>query len=423
MPLKKHDREYDVVVFGATGYTGKFTAQHIATSLPTDLKWAVAGRSREKLEQVVRQCREWNPDRRPPSTEVCTLEDDDLTNLARKTFILITTVGPYARHGTHAFKACASSGTHYLDVTGEVPFVARMISQHSASAASTGAIMIPQIGIESAPSDLVTFSLASTLRSTLGPSTPLRDVTVSLRVKGAPSGGTLSTVLTLFETIPLREALKTFKPFALSPIPNPHPASPRSPSLLSRLTGVVRHPILGLQTTSLADRTDGALVERTWGLLQTLPSCKSQAYGPNFSFKQYMRTKDFLSGLTVHISLMIMGLVMATPFLRSLAAKYVTPPGEGAPFEQAKKDEIEYRAVGRPDVEGSKKVAYCRAWYNGPNYFLTGILLGEAAATLLEDEVDLPGGTYTPACLGQGFIDRLDKHGFRFENKIIDDAE
>jgi short subunit dehydrogenase-like uncharacterized protein len=329
----------------------------------------VAGRSCEKLEQVVAQCREWNPDRRPPSIVVCALSDDDLTNLARKTFILITTVGPYARHGTLAFKACASSGTHYLDVTGEVPFVARMISQHSASAASTGAIMIPQIGIESAPSDLVTFSLASTLRSFLDPSTSLRDVTVSLRVKGAPSGGTLSTVLTLFETIPLREALATFTPFTLSPVPNPHPASPPSPSLLSRFTGVVRHPILGLQTTSLADRTDGALVERTWGLLQTLPSRKHQAYGPNFSFKQYMRAKNFLWGLTVHISLLVMGLVMVTPFLRSLAAKYVTPPGEGAPFEETKKDEIEYRGVGRPDVEGSKKVAYCRAWYSGPNYF------------------------------------------------------
>ncbi|KAK0623181.1 Saccharopine dehydrogenase-domain-containing protein [Immersiella caudata] len=423
MSLKKHDREYDVVVFGATGYTGKFTAQHIATSLPTDLKWAVAGRSRVKLEQVAAQCREWNPDRRPPSVEVCALTDNDLSALARKTFVLITTVGPYARHGEAAVKACASAGTHYLDATGEVPFVSRMIARYASQASSTGAIMIPQIGIESAPSDLVTYSLASTLRSSLGNATKLRDVTVSLRIKGAPSGGTLSTVLTLFEAIPVREALTAFKPFALSPIPNPHPAHPPSPSLLSRFTGVFRHPILGLQTTSIADRTDGALVERTWGLFQTLPSRKDQAYGPNFSFKQYMRTKNFLSGLTIHVSLMVFALVMVTPFLRSFVAKYVTPPGEGAPLEEAKKDEIEYRAVGTPDEEGSKKRAYCRAWYNGPNYYLTGILLGEAAATLLEDDVDLPGGVYTAACLGQGFIDRLDRHGFRFENKIIDVAE
>ncbi|KAK0646235.1 Saccharopine dehydrogenase-domain-containing protein [Cercophora newfieldiana] len=421
MPLKKHDREYDVVVFGATGYTGKFTAEHIATSLPTDLKWAVAGRSREKLEQVVAQCREWNPDRRLPSIEVCPLTDDDLSALARKTFILITTVGPYSRYGETAFKACAAAGTHYLDVTGEVPWVSRMIARHSSTAAETGAIMISQIGLESAPSDLVTWSLASILRKSLT-GTSMRDVVVSLRVKGAPSGGTLSTVLTLFENIPLREALASFKPFALSPVPNPHPASPPAPSLLSRLTGVLRVPILGLQTTSVADRTDGALVERTWGLLQTIPSRKDQAYGPNFSFKQYMRAKSFLSGLAVHLSLMIFGLIIVTPVLRSVVSKYVTPPGEGASFEEAQKDEIEYRGVAKPDVPGSKTRAFCRAWYKGPNYFLTGVLLGEAAATLLEDDVDLAGGIYTPACLGQGFIDRLDKNGFRFESKIIEDV-
>jgi len=334
----------------------------------------VAGRSREKLEQVVAQCGEWNPDRLPPSVEVCALTDDDLTALARKTFILITTVGPYARHGDAAFKACAATGTHYLDVTGEVPWVSRMINRHSAAAAASGAIMIPQIGIESAPSDLVTWTLASTLRKFL-PGASMRDVVISLRIKGAPSGGTVSTVLTLFETIPVREAIASLKPFALSPVPNPHPAGPASPSLLTRLTGYIRLPVLGLQTTSIADRTDAAVVERTWGLLQTLPSRTDQAYGPNFSFKQYMRTRNFLSGLTLHITLMVFGLIMVTPFLRSLVGRFVTPPGEGSPLEEAKNDEIEYRGVAQLDVPGTKKQAYCRAWYNGPMYFCKPTLI------------------------------------------------
>lgn len=84
--------------------------------------------------------------------------------LAKKTFVLLNTVGPFARYGEHAVKACAENGTHYLDVTGEVPWVLKMIQKYEAAAASSNAIMIPQIGIESAPSDLVTWSLARLAR-------------------------------------------------------------------------------------------------------------------------------------------------------------------------------------------------------------------------------------------------------------------
>ncbi|AEO68830.1 uncharacterized protein THITE_2118548 [Thermothielavioides terrestris NRRL 8126] len=178
MPSKQHGRQYDLVVFGASGYTGKYTAQYITTHLPTDLKWAVAGRSQSKLEDLVAQCKELNPDRVQPGIEICSLTDADLAALAKKTFVLITTVGPYGKLGEHAFKACAENGTHYLDVTGEVPFVAKMLNKYEGTAKQTGALMFPQIGIESAPADLVTWSLATFIRSEF--SSPIRDVTVSI---------------------------------------------------------------------------------------------------------------------------------------------------------------------------------------------------------------------------------------------------
>lgn len=178
MPFRKHDRQYDLVVFGATGYTGKFTAESIATHLPSDLKWAVAGRSQEKLKQVVAKCEELNPDRRQPETEVCSLDPTELDRLAKKTFVLISTVGPYGKYGEHAFKACAENGTHYVDVTGEVPFVHRMITKYEATAKASGAMMFPQSGIESVPSDLLTWSMASAIRSRFN--APVGEVTVSL---------------------------------------------------------------------------------------------------------------------------------------------------------------------------------------------------------------------------------------------------
>jgi len=326
---------------------------------------------------LVKKCQEWNPDRIPPSIEVCELNNSDLSQLAPKTFILLTTVGPYGRYGEHAFRACAENGTHYADVTGEVPFTARMIAKYASVAAATGALMFPQIGIESCPSDLTAWSLASQLRTTFGPATQLRDVVVSVRIRGAPSGGTLATALGMFDNFPFAEARESYKPFALSPVPNPRIARPRpsSMSLLARLTGLVRHPLLGLQTTSIANRTDGAIVERTWGLLESVPVLKDQAYGPNFSFHQYMKAKGVLNGISIHFGLMLLGVIMVTPFLRRFVAARVTQPGGGAELEQAKKEEIEYTAVGRPDVvegaegEGKEKLACSRVAYKGPLYY------------------------------------------------------
>ncbi len=373
-----------------------------------------------------------------PGVEVCNLTDADLTSLAKKTFILITTVGPYGKLGEHAFQACAENGTHYLDVTGEVPFVAKMLKKHEAAAQASGALMFPQIGIESAPPDLVTWSLATFNRATF--SLPTRDVTVSVHtLKGAPSGGTLSTVFTLLDNFTLRELRAALAPFALSPAPAPTTKPPR-PSLLARLTGLVTVPSLGLLTSSLASATDAAQVHRTWGLLTTLPSRKAQAYGPNFSFREYMRPRNWLTGIAIHFGLAVLGLVMATPWLRRVAAKRVYQPGEGPEAEKAMGDELEYRGVGKVDGGEEGQGGICRAWFRGSAYLceffsrplnrvsvlltggvtVTGIFLAEAAATLLQEDVDLPGGVYTPACLGQPFVDRLGRAGFHIETKPLE---
>lgn len=125
------------------------------------------------------------------------MNGDDLSALAKKTFVLITTVGPYGQHGEHvsglkqrcpqstgvganltqAFKACAENGTHYFDVTGEVPFVARMIKKYEKVAKQTGSMLFPEIGVESAPADLVVWSLAKHNRTELAAKT--REVILS----------------------------------------------------------------------------------------------------------------------------------------------------------------------------------------------------------------------------------------------------
>ncbi|KAI5928429.1 saccharopine dehydrogenase [Camillea tinctor] len=420
MSIKKHSRQYDLVVFGASGYTGQMVAEYIATHFSTDLKWAIAGRSADKLENVVRECKALNLDRPAPGIEICNLNDAELLALAKKTFILITTVGPYSRYGEHAFKACAETGTHYIDCTGEVVWHMQMIGKYEAAAKKSGALLLPQSGVESAPSDLVTFSLASFVKSEL--SAPVSDVVVDIHeLHAAPSGGTLNTVFSLFEVFHRKEVAASHKPFALSPVPS----SSRAPkaSLLSRLTGIYKVPNLGLLTTSVAGGTDTAVVQRTWGLFEHVPTLRKHSYGSKFTYREYIKTKNFATAIAAHYSYIIGGalLIFCPPF-RKLMRKLVFQPGEGPDRDAAAKDYVEFRGVATPDLPKEKcgKTAISKATYHGSMYFLTATLLCEAARTLLEDDIGLEGGVYTPACLGQKYIDRLDAAGFKFETNLIE---
>ncbi|RYC60489.1 hypothetical protein CHU98_g5709 [Xylaria longipes] len=410
LSVKKHTRQYDVVVYGATGYTGLLTAEFIASHFPTDTKWAVAGRSAQKLEDVVKTCQSLNPDRKPPQVEVCGLDDADLAALAKKTFAFIATVGPYAKYGEHAFKACAEVGTHYFDCTGEAVWHAAMIKKYQKAAKASGACMFPQSAVESAPSDLVTFALASLIKSEL--SVPVGDVVVSLHeIRSAPSGGTLATLIGLFETFSFKEVAASHKPYALSPVPNSKSA-PKA-SIQSKLTGAYHVPNLGIQSTSLTAGTDAAVVHRTWGIFQQEAALQKHAYGPNFTYREFMKTRNVVTAMIMHYSLIIGGALLAfcSPF-RNLLRRYVFQPGQGPSREDAAKEYLEFRGVATPDVQpASGKQAFCRAWYHGGMYL---------PQTLLEDDVGLSGGIYTPACLGQGYIDRLDEAGFKIETKIIE---
>ena len=187
-------------------------------------------------------------------------------------------------------------------------------------------------------------------------------------LSAAPSGGTLATVFTLFENFSIREVKASHVPFALSPLPHPQPTSTKR-SFLRSLTGLAKVPNLGLLTTSLAGMTDAAIVERTWGLLSVNPSRKEQFYGPNFTFKEYMRTPNWFRGMIQHYAMTLFGFVLITPPLRKFIWSFVHQPGQGPDREGARKDRIEYRGVGNPDLEGKGKQAFSRAYFNGSMYY------------------------------------------------------
>ncbi|WP_234425527.1 saccharopine dehydrogenase family protein, partial [Streptomyces kebangsaanensis] len=188
--LKKTGRPYDVVLFGATGFVGALTAEHLAAHAPEGLRWAIAGRSEERLRTL--------RERLPGGASVGVLRADvtdpaSLRELARHTRVLATTVGPYVTYGEELVAACADSGTDYLDLSGEPEFVDLVYVRHDARARETGARLVHACGFDSVPHDLGVYFTVQQLPEGV----PLT-VDGFVRADAAFSGGTFASALNQF---------------------------------------------------------------------------------------------------------------------------------------------------------------------------------------------------------------------------------
>src|SRR5947209_16289289 len=144
------DREYDIVVFGATGFTGALTAEYLAKHAPSTTRWALAGRNAEKLAAVTDRLGVDDL----PVLHADVEDANSLNELARSARVVITTVGPYIQYGEPLVAACADAGTHYVDLTGEPEFVDLMYVRHHDQAVRTGARIVHSCGFDSIPYDL-----------------------------------------------------------------------------------------------------------------------------------------------------------------------------------------------------------------------------------------------------------------------------
>jgi short subunit dehydrogenase-like uncharacterized protein len=139
------EREFDVVLYGATGFTGQQTFRHFSQHAPEGLRWAIAGRNRQKLAAL----RATVPVLVADSTNEC-----QIANLVSRTRVLLNTAGPFALYGDAIVAACVNSATHYVDITGETAWVRSLIERHHETAAKQGTRIIPFCGFDSVPADL-----------------------------------------------------------------------------------------------------------------------------------------------------------------------------------------------------------------------------------------------------------------------------
>ncbi|MCJ1412979.1 hypothetical protein MMC19_007080 [Ptychographa xylographoides] len=411
--MSSQAREYEIVLLGVTGYTGTYCAEYIVAHLPTDLRWAVAGRNGSKLSKIVDQMTLLDPNRLAPSIEVASLDPEDLDKLTKKTKLLISAVGPFYLYGTPVVEACARNGTHYVDSTGETPWVLEMINKYHDKAKASNAIMIPQDGLESAPPDVMVYMLVSLIRKIL--SVGVKDIVGTVHeLSSLPSGGTLATALGIFGHYGPSAMIAAGKPYALSPFSGP---KREQDSWWTRLFGVRYVPDLGILTTGLASGPNTSLVQRSWGLLN-----RGDYYGHKFQYKEYATVRSAFVGVLAHFAITFGIFALVLPPVGWLVKKFVHRPGEGPTRESTAKDRIEYRAIATADTENNER-AFGMVQFDGSAYHLTGILMAEAAMTILRDETlahRMGGGVLTPATLGQAYVDRLQKAGVKMEARMLD---
>lgn len=187
--------------------------------------------------------------------------------------------------------------------------------------------------------------------------------------RAAPSGGTISTVLSLFDNLTLSELLESGIPYAHSPVPHPAEPKRRETSIWQKLFGIHNVPNLGTLTTGLTGTTDQGVIERSWGLLSEIPSRKDQFYGPNFCWAEYSKPRNWLEGILTHWLLTVAVLLLTIAPVRAIARKFAPEPGTGPSREDMDKEEVEWRGIANPDTESPvNKQAFVRAWYHGSMY-------------------------------------------------------
>ncbi|MFW6050254.1 MAG: saccharopine dehydrogenase family protein [Myxococcota bacterium] len=385
------ERAYDVVVFGATGFTGRLAARYLARHAPPpDVRWAVAGRDREKLERVRAELVALDKDCGDVGLVVADVGDPaSLADMARQTRVVLTTVGPYMRYGEPVVRACVEQGAHYVDITGEPGFVAMTLERYDEMARDRGVRVVSCCGFDSIPHDLGAFYTVGKLPEGV----PL-EVQGFVQARGSFSGGTWTSAI---------EAFARFRDHAGTPS--------------SQLPGAEgERKVRGLRPRVRYEET-------VQGWVAPLPTIDPQVvlrsaraierYGPDFRYAHHVRVGalPMLAGGALAIGGMV-ALSQLEP-TRELLLK-VRRPGEGPGEAQRARNWFRVTFLGR----GGGRRVVTQVSGGDPGYDETAKMVSESALCLARDGDRLPdrAGVLTPAAaMEHALLERLERAGIRFE--------
>jgi short subunit dehydrogenase-like uncharacterized protein len=384
------DRTYDVVLFGATGFTGGLTAEYLAAHAPDGLRWAIAGRSESKLAAV----------RDKLGVDVPTLVADAsdasaLADVVGQTKVVATTVGPYLQYGAPLVAACAEAGTDYCDLTGEPEFVDRAYIEQNAVAERSGARIVHACGFDSIPHDLGAYFTIQQLAKRLG-----GEITAPVRMRGIVrsnatfSGGTFHSALGAFSRAKqMREAMVARRRAE----PRPEGRKSRAVAGKPSREGELGYWLLPLPTI------DPFIVARSGAALPE--------YGPDFAYSHYAGLKTLRYAVGGSLGAGAIALAAQVPPLREQLKKRV-PQGSGPSVGRREKSWFTVDFV----AESAGTTVRTRVSGGDPGYTETAKMLAESAICLaVDDNPDTAGQVTTAQAMGDALLARLRAAGIEFE--------
>lgn len=396
--MKSSDREFDIILLGATGFTGRRAAKYLKNHSSPALNWAIAGRNIDKLKELAKELD-------IPSEkcfQVNTLEKTETDQISTKTRIILTTVGPYSLYGEQIIASCAEHGTHYLDITGEVGFIKQMADKYGELAKKNKSILVPFSGFDSVPAELCVLLLSKRF-------TPDDEVYIKsyYSLKGGLNGGTIATMMNKFET-------GEYKMMG-----NPRLAMDSTDQELAEATD---RNFFGFDTTInrwstpfIMSSINSKVVYRTSDIMLRMktPYFKKIAYSEHASLGKWYNPIPFLS--TLFILILIQSL---SPFswFRKLLLLFAPAPGEG-PSENSIENGY-FKVQSFANSKSGKKEKLTCSFSGDPSNKATVFFLCESALTLVEQldsvtNVPKTFGFLTPAtAFGDILVERLKTNGY-----------
>jgi short subunit dehydrogenase-like uncharacterized protein len=383
-------RDFDIVVFGATGFTGELTAAYLAEHAPAGCRWALAGRSTEKLEAVRTRLAAINP----ACADLALLKADvsepaTIAAVAASTKVVITTVGPYLQYGEPLVAACAEAGTDYVDLTGEPEFVDLMYLAHQDKAVETGARIVHACGFDSIPHDLGAYFTSGKLPT--GEKATIRGV---VRSGAQFSGGTFHSAMGAMS----RQG-EAKKALAKRRTKEGRPEG-RKVRWVQGKPG--KDPVLGYYLLPMPT-IDPLMVTRSAAALDS--------YGPDFSYSHFagLKTLRYTIGGALGVGSMVVAANI--PPLRNALKKRIKQ-GEGPSESRRAKSWFTVDFVG----EAAGQTVHTRVSGGDPGYSETSKMLAESALSLAFDANPRTSGQVTTAvAMGDNLLARLQKAGITFE--------
>ena len=402
-------RTFDVVIFGATGFTGRLVAEYLVTKygVGRDLRWALAGRNRGKLESV----RDGLAAIHPKAKELPLLVGDtndraSLDEIAAKTRVVCTTVGPYALYGKAVVAACVEHGTSYCDLTGETQFIREMIDLHHARAKETGARIVHCCGFDSIPFDLGVLMVQTAMKEKHG----VRCVeckSFAGEQSGGVSGGTIASAMNLMDEASRDRNVRRIiaDPYSLTPGERGPDGPDQRGVRFDRDIGKWTGPFVMAAINTRVVRRSNAMLGYPWG--------RDFRYSEAMSMPNMIAATMLTAGLGTFV-----GMAAIKP-IRGVMKKMLPAPGEGPSKEKRDKGFFKVRVVGTGEASNGgapPKLLGLVAGTSDPGYGETAKMLAESAVCLAKDTLDAKGGILTPAsCMGMTLVERLRKAKMTFE--------